>query len=39
MRTADLSTDIGDILLTEDEIAAKVAELGRRIGDDYAAGT
>ena len=35
-RTADLSADIGDILLTEDEIAAKVAELGRQIGADYA---
>ena len=35
-RTVDLQGDIGDILLTEEEIAAKVAELGRRIGADYA---
>jgi hypoxanthine phosphoribosyltransferase len=35
-RSADLQTDIGDILLTEDDIAAKVAELGRRVAADYA---
>ncbi len=35
-RPADLQADIGDILLTEDQIAAKVAELGRRIAADYA---
>jgi hypoxanthine phosphoribosyltransferase len=35
-RTADLQSDIGDILLTEEQIAAKVAELGRRITADYA---
>jgi hypoxanthine phosphoribosyltransferase len=35
-RTADLQTDIGEILLSEEAIAAKVAELGRRIGVDYA---
>ncbi len=35
-RTADLQADIGEILLTEEAIAAKVAELGRRIGEDYA---
>jgi hypoxanthine phosphoribosyltransferase len=35
-RTADLQADIGDILLTEDDIAAKVADLGRRIAADYA---
>jgi hypoxanthine phosphoribosyltransferase len=35
-RTADLQTDIGEILLTEDQIAAKVTELGRRIAADYA---
>ena len=34
--TADLTADIGEILLTEDEIQAKVAELGARISDDYA---
>jgi hypoxanthine phosphoribosyltransferase len=32
----DLKADIGDILVTEDEIRAKVAELGARIGADYA---
>ena len=32
----DLTSDIGEILLTEDEIQAKVAELGARISDDYA---
>jgi hypoxanthine phosphoribosyltransferase len=35
-RTADLQDDIGEVLLTEEAIAAKVAELGRRIGADYA---
>jgi hypoxanthine phosphoribosyltransferase len=33
---ADLTADIGEILLTEDEIQAKVAELGARISEDYA---
>jgi len=32
----DMTADIGEILLTEEEIAAKVAELGSRIGADYA---
>jgi hypoxanthine phosphoribosyltransferase len=32
----DLKADIGDILVTEDEIRAKVVELGARIGTDYA---
>jgi hypoxanthine phosphoribosyltransferase len=31
----DLVNDIGEILLTEEQIAAKVAELGTRIGADY----
>jgi hypoxanthine phosphoribosyltransferase len=31
----DLEADIGEILLTEEQIAAKVAELGARIGADY----
>ena len=31
----DLEADIGEILLTEEQIAAKVAELGARIGEDY----
>lgn len=35
-RTIDLEADIGQVLITEEEIAAKVAELGRRIGADYA---
>ena len=35
-RTVDLTADVGDILLTEDQIADKVAELGRRITADYA---
>jgi hypoxanthine phosphoribosyltransferase len=32
----DLEADIGEILLTEEQISAKVAELGARIGADYA---
>jgi len=32
----DMTADIGEILLTEEEIADKVAELGARIGADYA---
>src|SRR5918995_4926365 len=36
MRTVDLQADIGQVLLSEDEIAAKVAELGARISADYA---
>ena len=35
-RTADLSADIGEVLLTEEAIATRVAELGRRIAADYA---
>ena len=35
-RLADLQNDIGDVLLTEEQIAAKVAELGRAIAADYA---
>jgi hypoxanthine phosphoribosyltransferase len=35
-RMTDVSADIGEVLLTEDQISAKVAELGRRIGVDYA---
>jgi hypoxanthine phosphoribosyltransferase len=31
----DLEADIGEILLTEEQIASKVAELGARIGADY----
>jgi hypoxanthine phosphoribosyltransferase len=36
IRTVDLESDIGEVLLTEAQIQAKVAELGRRIGADYA---
>ncbi len=32
----DLTGDIGEVLLTEEQIAAKVTELGARIGTDYA---
>jgi hypoxanthine phosphoribosyltransferase len=32
----DLEADIGEILVTEDQIRSKVAELGARIGADYA---
>jgi hypoxanthine phosphoribosyltransferase len=34
--TADLEHDIGEVLLSEEQIAAKTAELGKRISDDYA---
>ena len=34
--SVDLHADVGEILLTEEQIAAKVAELGRRISADYA---
>src|SRR6476660_8622301 len=33
---ANLHEDVGEILLTEEEIAAKVSELGGRISADYA---
>jgi hypoxanthine phosphoribosyltransferase len=35
-RTIDLTSDIGDVLVTEEAIQAKVRELGIRIGQDYA---
>ena len=35
--SADLRADIGEVLITEDEIRAKVHELGGRISADYAA--
>jgi hypoxanthine phosphoribosyltransferase len=35
-RPIDLTADIGEVLLTEAEIQQKIAELGRRIGADYA---
>ena len=31
----DLTADVGEVLVSEDAIAAKVAELGARIGADY----
>jgi hypoxanthine phosphoribosyltransferase len=34
-RPPDLATDIGDVLVSEAEIAAKVTELGARIAADY----
>ena len=34
--TVDLESDIGEVLLSEAQIAAKTAELGRRISEDYA---
>jgi hypoxanthine phosphoribosyltransferase len=39
LRTADLASDIGEILLTEDQIQARVAELGRQISLDSAGQT
>ncbi|MDQ6793516.1 MAG: hypoxanthine phosphoribosyltransferase [Chloroflexota bacterium] len=35
-RVADLSADIGEVLLTEEQIQAKVKELGQQISADYA---
>ena len=35
-RTIDLAADVGEILVTEEAIQAKVRELGARIGEDYA---
>jgi hypoxanthine phosphoribosyltransferase len=35
-RTTDLEADIGEILLTEDEIQNRIADLGRQISTDYA---
>ena len=35
-RQPDLIADVSEILLTEEEIQAKVRDLGRRISDDYA---
>jgi hypoxanthine phosphoribosyltransferase len=36
IRPADLHADIGEVLLTEDQISTRVAELGERIAADYA---
>ena len=35
-RRPDLTADVSEILLSEEQIQAKVLELGRRISDDYA---
>ena len=35
-RRADLEADVAEVLLSESQIAAKVAELGRQISTDYA---
>jgi hypoxanthine phosphoribosyltransferase len=35
IRPADLSADVAEILLSEEQIDAKVRELGRQISDDY----
>ena len=34
-RRPDLTADVSEILLDEEQIQAKVIELGRRISDDY----
>jgi hypoxanthine phosphoribosyltransferase len=34
-RLADLQADIGEVLLTEEQIAQRIADLGRRIAADY----
>jgi hypoxanthine phosphoribosyltransferase len=36
IRTVDLHADIGEVLVTEEAIQARVVELGREIGRDYA---
>jgi hypothetical protein len=36
LRIPDLRADIGDVLITEDQIRAKVRELGAQVSDDYA---
>jgi hypoxanthine phosphoribosyltransferase len=35
-RTIDLEADIGEVLLTEDEIQGRIRDLGRQISADYA---
>src|SRR5713226_5111653 len=34
--SADLLADVAEVLVTEEQIQARVAELGHRISDDYA---
>ncbi|MFZ5853659.1 MAG: hypoxanthine phosphoribosyltransferase [Chloroflexota bacterium] len=36
MTSVDMEADVAEVLLSEDEIRAKVLELGRQISDDYA---
>ena len=36
LRTPDLVADVGEVLVTEDQIQAKVRELGARLAADYA---
>ena len=36
MRQPDLANDVGDVLITEQQIKAKVADLGMRLSADYA---
>jgi hypoxanthine phosphoribosyltransferase len=36
VRQPDLVTDVAEVLITEEQIQAKVAELGRRLSADYA---
>ncbi len=36
MTTVDMEADVAEVLLSEDEIRAKVLELGHQISDDYA---
>src|SRR5918999_5414779 len=36
VRVPDLASDVGEVLVTEEQIRAKVTELGARIGADYA---
>ena len=35
-RPVDLAADVAEVLLTEEQIQERVAELGRKIGEDYA---
>ena len=39
LRTVDLHEDVGEVLLTEAQIAERVAQLGARISEDYAGRT
>jgi len=39
LRTVDLHGDVGEVLLTEAQIAERVAQLGARISEDYAGRT